>query len=31
LISAAAIIGIIPSLAIVTVFQKYIIRGLVEQ
>jgi multiple sugar transport system permease protein len=31
LISAAAIIGAIPSLAIVSIFQKYIIRGLVEQ
>lgn len=31
LISAAAIIGAIPSIAIVAVFQRYIIRGLVEQ
>lgn len=31
LISAAAIIGAIPSLVLVSVFQKYIIRGLVEQ
>ena len=31
LISAAAIIGAIPSLVLVAIFQKYIIRGLVEQ
>lgn len=31
LVSAAAIIGILPSLTVVVLFQKYLIRGLVEQ